>query len=135
MSGCLTLMLGVGSPSVRISNQAIFDTAVGTATAGYRLTSSGLARRRNGATYTTLETWLLSGLASAYEARATVQSGTLTNGITGTWLSLSSDREWSCVDTSPGDGPVEASLLIEIRAASGATLDSATVSLTATSDV
>lgn len=79
-----------------LSSQSISQsTGVGTAVAGYRLNTSGIAEKLVGASYSTLETWLSAGASSAYECRATVTIGTLTSGTTGSWLTLSSSREWS----------------------------------------
>lgn len=78
-----------------LSNQAIgHSTGIGGATAGYRLNASGIVEKLVGASYSTLETWLSAGAASGYECRATVTFGTLTSGTAGSWLALSSSREW-----------------------------------------
>lgn len=78
-----------------LNNQAIgHSTGIGGATAGYRLNTSGIAEKLVGASYSTLETWLSAWASSAYECRATVTFGTLTSGTAGSWLALSSSREW-----------------------------------------
>lgn len=80
---------------VNIANQSVsHSVGVGTARAGYRLNTSGAAEKREGGSYTTLETWLPFGTASGYEARVTVTLGTLTSGTSGSWLSLGSSQEW-----------------------------------------
>ena len=63
--------------------------------AGYRLNTSGIAERRQFVTYSTLETWRLSGVSSDFEARVTVLSGALTSGTINTWVSLGSSQEWN----------------------------------------
>lgn len=124
-----------GGRLVQISDQSISSEQIITATAGYRLTAAGAAQQRVQNTYTALETWLLAGTSADYEVRATLQSGTLTNGTLNTWQALSSDREWYCVDGSGDESPVVANLLIEIRLTSGTVLDSATIILSANRDV
>lgn len=103
-----------------------------TSTAGYRLNTSGIAEKLENAAYTTLETWLVMGSSGSYEARATLNSGSLTSGTTGSWLALSSSREWTVTDSVFDLNPVEAEILVEIRNATTlAVIDSATVTLSA----
>jgi|JI9StandDraft_1071089.scaffolds.fasta_scaffold41208_4 hypothetical protein len=119
--------------SIIINNQSINRTAGAATTAGYRLNTSGIAEKLEGASYTTLETWLGSpGYASSsYEARATLQSGDpLSSGTVGTWQALSSSREWQQQATLPGT-TLTSTLLIEIRNATTlAVVDTATITLT-----
>lgn len=77
-----------------INNQSVSVSVGVTATAGYRLNTSGVAEKREQASYTTLETWLSSGTSSNYESRCTVNSGTLAGGTANTWESLGTSREW-----------------------------------------
>lgn len=73
-------------------------------------------------------TWLLSGLNSSYQVRATLISGTLSSGTTGSWLTLNTTRTWS-VTTGTFKS---ATLTIEVRRISdGVICDTATVTLTA----
>lgn len=62
-----------------------------------------------------VQSWIVpNSLASgSYEVRATVTSGTLSGGTTGTWLALSSSRQWWRERTTPGVS--SCTLLIEIR--------------------
>lgn len=72
------------------------------------------------------------GSSGSYEARATLNSGSLTSGTTGSWLALSSSREWTVTDSVFDLNPVEAEILVEIRNATTlAVIDSATVTLSA----
>jgi hypothetical protein len=50
---------------------------------------------------------------SNYEARATLTSGALSSGTTGSWLNLGTPRSWVC--SVPGEGSQSATLTIEIR--------------------
>ena len=74
--------------------------------------------------------WLLHGVNSAYEVRATLNSGTLegSSSATGSWLACSTTRRWTIEQI--GNGAELAELLIEFRpAGGGATIDSATIDL------
>jgi hypothetical protein len=105
----------------------------GTATSGVRFNDNGTVEQNKNGTYSVLENWAApsqSGLGSSYEVRATLQSGTLTSGTTGTWLAISTNPEWT---VSTGSGVRDASLLIEVRPNSGAVADSATYTLHAES--
>ena len=106
------------------------SVGVGTARSGYRLNTSGIAEERDGASYSTLETWLSAGSSSGYECRATVTFGTLTSGTTGTWLALSTSREWYVEQGSVGTNTCE--FTVEIRNATTlAVVDSAAITLEA----
>lgn len=100
----------------------------GTATATYRLASSGVASTTNSAGVLTAISgeWLLSGAASLYEAQAVWQPGTgVTGGPTG-WVALSSNRDWTLTATN---NYVSRPLIVSIRLAStGATITTATIS-------
>lgn len=121
------------NPTVSIADQAIYaERAAGTATAGYRLNSSGIAESQVNTGYSTLETWLLSGSASAYEVRATLSSGTLSSGTTGTWENLGTSRSWTVADSTLDPYMSEAVIVVEIRDATTLlVLDTATITLQA----
>ena len=122
----------VSTPSVSLTDQSISDSAAGTATAGYTINSNGRVQDQA----STLESWLLgSGTNSNYEVRATVDSGTLTSGTTGSWLNCGTSRSWSKSNSAMNNSVVTCVLTIEIRlASSGVVQDSATVTLSAESD-
>jgi hypothetical protein len=136
MSGAAMLMLA-GGGGVSLSNHTLNAT--------FQLASDGTANAvmtgnssspPNGTTPYVNE-WLRGGLSSGYEARATLNSGTLSSGTTGAWLVLSTTRSWSCAATrgSTGSSSQTANLTIEIRSvATGLVLDSATITLTATAE-
>lgn len=71
-------------------------------------TGSGLSSR----------VWLLSGAAADYELFASVTSGALTSGTTGSWLSLGTTRSYSVTRTDDADGQDQAVLACEVRRAS-----------------
>jgi len=103
--------------------------------AGYRIGSDGKTYRAAG----NLLSWSVSpsnpdwvtpnGDASNYECRATLLSGTLSSGTTGSWLPLTSTRDWHVLRTFIGTN--SASILVEIRPISGSVVASATISLSA----
>lgn len=119
--------------TVNITDQYISD--VGSfvrATAGYRLNSSGIAESIVDVTYTTLETWLLSGAASDCEVRVTLSLGTLSSGTTDTWQNLGTSRSWTVVAGNYYPEFAEAEIVVEIRNATTLTiLDTATINLQA----
>lgn len=64
--------------------------------------------------------WKLGGTNSDYEARMTVNTGSLTSGPTGTWDALSTTRDWTLVRST--SGVVIASCTLEIRMAGSTTV-------------
>lgn len=72
-----------------------------------------------------------SGMAN-FEVRATVASGVINSGTTGSWLSLSSTRTWS--NSRSTVGTTFGAMTVEIRRAGGdgTILASASITLTAT---
>jgi hypothetical protein len=118
------------SGAVAISGHEISDFAVGSATAGLTLTSTGLVPGLRNFTWNTLETWLFSGAAADYEVRVTDTMGLLTSGPVGTWEALNTNPTWYLTDNLPGNS-VSAPLTVEIRLATApfTVLDTATITL------
>jgi hypothetical protein len=127
-----------------ISNQTLVDEVNGgSAEARYELGSNGIARKnqRISGTWSMVAIpgeWLTTGIATDYEVRATLLSGTTPNrpgsASVGTWLSLGTTRYWGLSTTVPQT--LTCSLLVEIRrASSGVVLDSATIGMTAIRDL
>jgi hypothetical protein len=100
------------------------------ASATYTLASSGTGS----ATGVVSWSWLLSGVNTDYEVRATLIGGvSLSSGTVDTWLLMSSSRSWNNGQISIGSR--ESELLIEIRRASDSVvIDSAIVNVIATVD-
>lgn len=118
---------GGGGGSVSISDLTVLGTGTSSATAYYQLSNDGNIYYSN---EIGTHSWLVSGSAGDFEVRATVTSGSLTSGTTGSWLSLGSAVTWSLVQT--GVGGTSAVLLIQIRDASSlSVLDSANITLDA----
>ena len=120
-------------PRITLSPQTITHASGGllSATAGYGLYSDGNAKQTVGATVSTLEAWI-DRVANVgdFECRATLVSGTLTTGTTGSWLALSADRTWS--RTSSAGSTNTTVLTVEIRrTATGVVQASVTITLIA----
>lgn len=118
--------------AVSITDQNFTDTqSPGPAECQYSLFATGIAYRTTlgGGAVAISGEWLVGGSASAFETRATINSGTLTSGTTGSWLGLGTNRVW--VKEKVGAGSATVNLTIEIRRASdGVVLDSATIIMT-----
>lgn len=125
---------GGGGGSVSVTDQSPIAMGLGMQTAAYRLATSGVVQRGINGVYNTLETWLLSGAASDYEARVTETGGAGLNGgnAVSTWLSLGGNLEWSLSESSSGVSAFT-NFTIEIRqsAPPNTVLDSAAIVLTA----
>lgn len=125
--------MDAGAYIVALSNQSVINSGAGTRTATFELNADGRALK-NGSTPVANE-WTSpqkSGVASLYEARATMTIGTVTSGTVGSWVSISTSPAWAKTDTTAGDGPQECQFTLEIRDAGTLTvLDSATITLSA----
>lgn len=110
--------------------------APATATAGYQLELDGdIAANGDGTggSFVDVGDWISpkGAAGAAYECRASIVSGTLSSGTTGSWLALSSTRTWTRTAASALNTCV---FTLEIRlAASGVVLGTATITLTAES--
>jgi hypothetical protein len=125
----ITTLITATLPASMFSQWLVFS---GTADAYVTLNSAGTWLERGGSN----GTWI-DGVnpASAYEARWTNTSGTLSYGTADTWLALSTTRSWGVQKSSPV-GIKSCSGTLEIReAASGTVLDSASVTLEAIYDI
>lgn len=120
---------------VVLTNRTVSNFKVGsTATAGIIFGSTGQLQTREGATVDNVSgEWLDPvGGGASYWIRATLTGGVTptTNPGLGTWLELSSTREWRNDRTT--DGNTTSEILFEIAATNGGSvLDSATITITA----
>jgi hypothetical protein len=132
MSGVLFAFSASGDQVV-VTNQSIVASSAGTATATYRLGSDGQVYEVvNAGSPSALEQWCApTANAGNYEARVTVTVGSLSSGTTGSWLALTSTRDWTLQETTPGNTSI-CTFTVEIRpAGGGSTLTSATIDLEA----
>lgn len=123
---------------INISNRTISDLGLAaSASASFNLRNDGHAA------YSTLNSgsgdfpfeWMNPPPGSPpvgnYEVLATLQSGSISSGVTGSWVSLSSSRAWAVFIGSPGSQ--NAQLLIQIRlVSSGVVMAQATIILQST---
>jgi len=124
MSGIQQALMSASGPLVKISNQTASNFSLsgigGTATATYRLANTGVASAtNNGGTLVAITgEWLLSGAASAYEARGTWGGAGGTVGGPTTWSSLGTTRDWTLQVTN---GTITRTLTLEIGLAGTST--------------
>ncbi len=107
-------------------------TSPSSATATYRLTSAGNIEYTTGSnTINDQGDWITpqTNMAS-YECRMDVLSGTFSSGTTGAWMSLSTTRTWTKLQSVNGSSAVSGTLQIR-RTSDGTVMDSATITLTA----
>lgn len=138
MSGITNAFFGMNiNGIVQLQNASIDDitTLPTNASASYSLTALGVANETTvtGGTVQIGNNWLTGSTnGSAYEVFATLTSGTLSTGTTGSWLSLSTNRTWSRASTG---GLQSATLTIQIRDVATLTVQAtATISLSATAN-
>jgi hypothetical protein len=129
-----TNFYGKSAVVISLTSQNAFDFSGGArnATAGYRLTSGGLAQILENLTFTTVETWCTpTGEAVNYEALVDNITGSgLTTGTTGVWVALSTTQTWTLVAT-PGNGEITTFDVSVRRAGTTTVLDTATIYLEA----
>lgn len=122
--------------SAATSNQTIVGGTVSPndASALYEINTDGKVYQSvNAVPPSVVETWLLSGLSSDFEAMATVTSGTLTSGSNGVWTSLGSGAlAWTKVRTLNTEGSDTCVFTLSIRRVSDSVVvDTSTITLTA----
>lgn len=125
---------GASNFDVDVEGGIFIHIAGGSASAGYRLNTSGAEQGYDdgSGSFATFNTWLLALTSADYECRLTVDSGdTPTGSATGSWLILSATRTWELIQN--GTGAKANSCTIEIRhTPSDIVIDSASVTMGAT---
>jgi hypothetical protein len=133
MSILLAAFGAIGGDRISLSGVAVSSVGAGTQTATYTLESDGdvMSATTDGGSVDAGD-WIdpKANAPSDYEVQATLVSGTLSTGTTGSWLALSSNRSWTLQRVTVGVA-TQVTLTIEIRKGSGAVLASATVTLDA----
>lgn len=135
MSGVILAVAGsLGANPIRLlgATESAFGIPPATAGAGYQLTSGGKEQSGTGTaasiSYTNLGDWVTPTTdAGLYEVRATVNSGAVSSGTTGSWLALTSSRAWTVTRSVIGLSQV--SLTIEVRRASDSVVVASTTVL------
>ncbi len=136
-SGAASTFSATAGSTVVLSTRTVYDYGDDeTATAKFKLDADGIAyfmrSVQDAGVYQAISgEWKLSGAAADYEHRATIVSGSVSTGTTGSWLGGGTDREWTRVRATAGTSTVV--LDIEIRATSTTTtLVTARITLQAT---
>jgi hypothetical protein len=134
MTGIMQAIIGsLSGDRITLSGVGVSSTGTGTQTATYTLESDGdvITATTPGGSVDAGD-WIVpkASAPSDYEVRATLVSGTLSTGTTGSWLALSSNRTWTLQQVVVGTA-TQVTLTIEIRKGSGVALASATVTLDA----
>lgn len=134
MSIVAALIMSTGGPRIQLSNASDTQSASlpGSASVSYTLNANGNVSTGGDGV---IGQWIVPQVGmGSYEARATLNSGSVTSGTTGSYLALSSTRAWSILRSSVGT--TSAGLTIEIRLIGSATvLATATVTLSANVDL
>ena len=127
--------------SASLSNDTVWDLAISPtdAFAGIRVHSDGTVDNRTNvsANYTNQYTWLTgAGSTNAdYEVRWTTTAGTLSAGTAGTWMVLSTSREFTRNETRNGFFSSSCTGTLEIRMAASPFTVLATATITLQADV
>lgn len=133
MSGVGMMMLGSGGDLVKISNAAISSVnSGGNASAAYRISNTGsIDSVRSPEGTTSLGSWVVpTTSASKYEAMATVTSGSLSLGTTGSFINCAASPMWTRNATVVGT--FTAVITVDIRLIGTTTvLTTASITLTA----
>lgn len=134
----MTLMLATAALSGKLVSLAAIPSTVSDVTVGSSssaqidLENDGdIWRRLVTGGDTDLGDWVTpkSAAGANYEARMTVNSGSVNFGTTGSWLSLGTTRSWGSASTAPLTS-LTANVTLEIRlASSGSVLASSTFTL------
>lgn len=136
------MMMGAGGGNADVLalagyNETSSDLAPATVGLGYRLTNAGKEQGGSGTAgsiiYSNIGDWVLpNGSANLYEVRATLVSGSLSSGTTGTWLPLSSTQTWTRTQSTVGSSSVVLTIEIRLVGGPGTILASASVNLSTT---
>lgn len=130
-----TVYLAVAATLSNRSVTSFTTPGPGTAISQFILNSDGRAQYvQDGVTSDVSGEWRVAGASSDFEARATVNSGSLTAGTTGSWVGLSSTQTWSLTRSTAGLSNCNFTLEIR-RASDGVVLTSASITLTSEVDV
>ena len=128
-----TFIKGAAGPAFALTNQSITSNHATSPYAAYTVRRNGeIGKETTEGGSSLVEYWVdprSSAVCDAFEVRVTMTSGTLSAGTSGSWLALTSDRDFSV--SMATNGTKAATFTVEIRYASGAVVASATITLTA----
>lgn len=87
---------GTGGAVVNFVDQSVYSGTSSPATAGYRVNSDGFDYENVQNVYSVLSQWVTPTSAGGnYEVFATITSGSLTTGTTGSWIATSTNPTWT----------------------------------------
>lgn len=122
---------GNSVPSAILLNANITSIGIGSREAVFRLNSDGTVYYGDNGSYVPQYAWRQSGASADYEARVTINYGPV-SGTSGSWLALSTTRNWSVSDVTGGFEDENGQIFVEIRDVATSTVRaSATVNLLA----
>lgn len=135
-SGAITMptdFYGKSSATVDFTDAYVLSTNSSPATAAYRVNTNGFDYEGIQGVYSVLTQWVTPSSAGGdYEVFATVTSGTLTSGTTGSWVATSGNPTWTRTAGTPGGGAQIVELSMQVRkVGTGTVLDTWTVTLEA----
>lgn len=122
MTGAIAALAALkGGDTINLADMLLAATVYAT----YTLESDGDIVKNEDSTIVDMGDWITpKSRMTDYEVRATIVSGSVEGGVTGSWLDFSTDRFW----TKSDPGTVE--MTIEIRDAATSTVrDSATITI------
>jgi hypothetical protein len=119
MTGAIAALAGANPRFINFDDASVSRvSASGLASATYQIRSTGFVWSTDPSSGTLVQgaQWVVPTTeVSAYEVFATVTSGALSNGTTGSWVALSSNRSWDCVIFSNDPATRSATLAFQIR--------------------
>ena len=127
-----TNFYGKGGATVNFVDVNVYASSSGSgASAGYQINTNGFDYQRINGADTLLSQWVTPSSAGGnYEVFATVTSGFLSSGTTGSWVATSGSPLWVKTQAVPGNSIV--TLSMQVRATgTGTVLDTWTVTLEA----
>ena len=127
-----TNFYGKSAATVNFIDAYVYSGQSVAATAAYRVNTDGFDYQGIQGVFTALSQWVSPSSAGGnYEVFATVTSGTLSSGTTGSWVATSGSPTWTRVAAGPGTIMV-VTLSMQVRAVGNATvLDTWSVTLEA----
>jgi hypothetical protein len=118
MTALMQGLVSAGLPKIQLSNQNVSALSADPtdATAAFSLENDGDVSKTENGVVTDLGDWMVPkvpGFISFYECMATLNSGSLSGGTTGSWLGLGTTRSWTRSQTSVGAS--SANITVDIR--------------------
>lgn len=108
-----TNFYGKSAATVNFVDASVFASSGGGASAGYRVGSNGFAYEFINGTSTALYQWVTpTSAVGDYEVFATLVSGVLSTGTTGSWVPASDNEIWVKTQAIFGTGIVELSMQV-----------------------